>query len=290
VIASMTGFALTQGQHGADSWVWEVKSVNARALDVRFRLPSGNDDVELAARAAIAKRFKRGSFNASLSVNRSAGTLSLQVNRKMLDQLIAVVGDAGAKQPNIESLLLVRGVVEPVEQALDEKHETARRQAYSQSLETALDELDAARRGEGSRLAVVLKARLVEIEELTDAAADAAKARMESAGDRLAAQVAALLEATPAVPADRLAQELALIAVKSDVLEEIDRLRAHVAQARELLAMDGAVGRRLDFLCQEFNREANTLCSKSGDVAMTRAGLALKSVIDQLREQVQNVE
>jgi uncharacterized protein (TIGR00255 family) len=136
----------------------------------------------------------------------------------------------------------------------------------------------------------VLETRRGEIEALIAAAAAAAEARRESAGERLAAQVAALLEATPAVPADRLAQELALIAVKSDVLEEIDRLRAHVAQARELLAMKEAVGRRLDFLCQEFNREANTLCSKSGDVAMTRAGLALKSVIDQLREQVQNVE
>ena len=136
----------------------------------------------------------------------------------------------------------------------------------------------------------MLEARLVEIEALIATAAAAAAARMKSAGERLAAQVAALLEATSAVPADRLAQELALIAVKSDVLEEIDRLRAHVGQARELLAMDEAVGRRLDFLCQEFNREANTLCSKSGDVAMTRAGLALKAVIDQLREQVQNVE
>jgi len=286
----MTGFARSQGQHGADSWVWEVKSVNARALDVRLRLPSGNDDVELAARAAIAKRFRRGSINASLSVNRGDGTLSLQVNAKMLDHLISVVRYAGAKEPNIEALLLVRGVVEPVEQVQDEVLETARRRAYSESLNAALDELDAARRAEGGRLAVMLEARLVEIEALIATAAAAAAARMKSAGERLAAQVAALLEATSAVPADRLAQELALIAVKSDVLEEIDRLRAHVGQARELLAMDDAVGRRLDFLCQEFNREANTLCSKSGDVAMTRAGLALKAVIDQLREQVQNVE
>jgi uncharacterized protein (TIGR00255 family) len=286
----MTGFARTQGQIGADSWVWEVKSVNARGLDVRIRLPSGNDVVETAARAAIAKRFKRGSINASLNVKRGAGTSSLQVNHVVLEHLISVVRDAGVTEPNIESLLAVRGVVEPVEQVPDEAHEAACRQAFSESLDVALDELGAARRSEGGRLAVVLETRLVEIEALIADAAAAADARRESAGERLAAQVAALLEATPAVPADRLAQELALIAVKSDVLEEIDRLRAHVAQARELLAMKDAVGRRLDFLCQEFNREANTLCSKSGDVAMTRAGLALKSVIDQLREQVQNVE
>ncbi len=285
----MTGFARTQGQQGADSWIWEVKCVNARGLDVRLRLPHGNDDVELAARAKIAKRFKRGAINASLTLQRGAGESSLQVNRVVLDHLISVVRDAGVAAPNIESLLAVRGVVEPVEQVLDEASEALRRQAFIDSLDLALDDLGAARRGEGDRLAAVLEDRLVEIEALIAAAA-AAAARLESAGERLAAQVAALLEATPAVPADRLAQELALIAVKGDVLEEIDRLTAHVAQARDLLAMEEAVGRRLDFLCQEFNREANTLCSKSGGVAMTRAGLELKSVIDQLREQVQNVE
>jgi uncharacterized protein (TIGR00255 family) len=286
----MTGFARAQGQHDADSWIWEVKSVNARGLDARLRLPPGNDDVELAARAEIAKRFQRGAINASLTLKRGAGTSSLRVNRAVLDHLISVVRDAGATEPNIESLLAVRGVVEPVEAVPDEASEALLRQAFSVSLDGALDELAVARRAEGARLAVVLEARLVEIEALIAAADAAADARRDSAGARLEAQVAALLEATPAVPADRLAQELALIAVKGDVREEIDRLTAHVAQARELLATEGAVGRRLDFLCQEFNREANTLCSKSSDVAMTRAGLALKSVIDQLREQVQNVE
>ena len=286
----MTGFARAQGQHGADSWVWEVKSVNSRGLDVRLRLPSGNDDVDQAARAEIAKRFQRGVINASLSLQIGAGSSSLRVNRAVLDHLISVVRDAGAKAPKIETLLAVRGVVEPVEPSPGEAGEAMWRQTVISSLEGALDDLSEARRAEGGRLAVVLEARLVEIEALIAVAESAADARRESARERLEAQLTVLLEATPAVPADRLAQELALIAVKSDVREEIDRLSAHVAQARELLAKEEAVGRRLDFLCQEFNREANTLCSKSGDVAMTRAGLALKSVIDQLREQVQNVE
>jgi uncharacterized protein (TIGR00255 family) len=290
VIASMTGFARAQGEYGDSSWIWEVKSVNSRGLDIRMRLPSGNDDVEVAARAAIGQVFKRGSISASLNLQRNGGEASLQVNRAFLRQLIDIAREMGHETPHIESLFGVRGVVEPQETALDEEAEAARRKAYQETFEQALKALHAARGDEGRKLLVLLEARLAEIEALIVAAEAAANARQDTAKDRLAAQVAALLEATNVVPEERLAQELALIAVKGDVLEELDRLKAHVAQARELIGEGEAIGRRLDFLCQEFNREANTLCSKSNDVAMTRIGLDLKAVIDQLREQVQNVE
>jgi uncharacterized protein (TIGR00255 family) len=286
----MTGFARSRGTHGGDSWTWEVKSVNARGLDVRVRLPSGNEEVETAVRDAIAKRFRRGSINANLTVQRSEGDTPLQVNREQLDRLVAVVRDMGRESPDIEALLTVRGVVVAAEAEVDEASEAERRKAYIATFDAALDGLADARREEGTRLAALLKAQLAEIESCIAEAENAAAARPEAARARLEAQVAELLDSAPAVPSDRLAQELALLAVKADVREEIDRLTAHVAQAGDLLAEEAAVGRRFDFLCQEFNREANTLCAKSGDVPLTRIGLALKANIDQLREQVQNVE
>ena len=290
MIASMTGFAREQGEFGDSTWIWEVKSVNSRGLDIRMRLPPGNDDVEIAARAAVAKVFKRGSINATLNLQRNGGEAPLQINRAFLQQLIDVAREIGHETPHVEPLFGVRGVVEPQESTLDEAAEEGRRKAYMESFARALAALHASRGDEGRKLLVLLEARLAEMEALVVAAEAAANARQETARERLAAQVAALLEATNAVPEERLAQELALVAVKTDVLEEIDRLKAHIAQARELIGEGDAVGRRFDFLCQEFNREANTLCSKSNDVAMTRIGLDLKAVIDQLREQVQNVE
>ena len=290
MIASMTGFAREQGELGDAAWVWEVKSVNSKGLDIRIRLPSGNDDVELAARAAIAGIFKRGSINASLTLQRNGGENPLQVNREFLQHLIDVSRELGHETPHVEALFGVRGVVEPREAVVDEAADKARRAAFLETFTAALESLRAARGDEGRKLQIVLESRLAEIEALVVAAEVAANTRQETAKERLAGQVAALLETTTAGPEDRLAQELALLAVKGDVLEEIDRLKAHIAQARELLGESVAIGRRLDFLCQEFNREANTLCSKSNDVAMTRVGLELKAVIDQLREQVQNVE
>ncbi len=288
--ASMTGFARSRGTHGGDSWTWEAKSVNARGLDVRIRLPSGNEEVEAAVRNAIAKRFRRGSINVNLTVQRPEGDAPLQVDREHLDRLLAVVRDMGRESPDIEALMTVRGVVVAAVAKLDEADEAARRKAYTATFADALERLADARRDEGERLAALLEARLSEIETCIADAEKTAAARPEAARARLEAQVAELLDCAPAAPADRLAQELALLAVKADVREEIDRLTAHVAQARDLLAEKEAVGRRFDFLCQEFNREANTLCAKSGDVSLTRIGLALKANIDQLREQVQNVE
>ncbi len=290
MLASMTGFARERGELDGTAWEWEIKSVNARGLDIRIRLPGGNDDVELAARAAIGKMFKRGSINASLNLQRNSGESSLQVNRAFLQELIDVAREMGREDPQVETLFGVRGVVEPQEAERNEDEEAACREAFLKSFSVALDALKAARLSEGRKLRVMLEARLSEMEALVVAAEAAANERQESARDRLASQVAAMLEATNVVTEERLAQELAILAVKGDILEEIDRLKAHIAQAWELLGEGTAVGRRLDFLCQEFNREANTLCSKSNDIAMTRIGLDLKATIDQLREQVQNVE
>lgn len=290
MLASMTGFARERGELADTAWEWEVKSVNSRGLDIRTRLPAGNDDVELAVRDAIGKMFKRGSINASLNLQRNSGESALQVNRAFLQQLLDVAREMGSGTPQVEALFGVRGVVEPQEAVRDEAAEEACRKAFLESFSRALEALQAARLSEGRKLLVMLEARVSEMETLVVAAETAANARQESARDRLAIHVAALLEATNVVSEDRLAQELALLAVKNDILEEIDRLKAHIAQARELLGEGTAIGRRLDFLCQEFNREANTLCSKSNDIAMTRIGLDLKATIDQLREQVQNVE
>jgi len=288
--ASMTGFARARGLHGEESWAWEVKSVNARGLDIRTRLPAGHDEVDAAIRDAIAKRFRRGSFFASLNLQRSESEGAYQVNRLLLDQLVGLAREYGAAAPQVETLLSVRGVVAPAEPVLDDDEEAARRSAYVASFGNALDSLAKARGEEGERLCTLLEARLIEIETLVCEAEAVAAARPQAMRERLEAQLAEVLGRTQAVSEDRLAQELAMIAVKNDVREEIDRLGAHVAQARDLLGDRAAAGRRLDFLCQEFNREANTLCSKANDVDLTRIGLALKASIEQLREQVQNVE
>lgn len=293
-ISSMTGFARSQGDYAeaAIAWAWEARSVNGKGLDVRLRLPPGFEGVEVAAREAVAKRFKRGNVTLGLQVrqdtSRAAG---VTVNEPLLAQLMERAKDLPPHiaPPTFDGLLQVRGVLESGDAALDEAALKDRDAAVLASLETALDALAAARDAEGARLDAVLTDHLATIEGLTAAAARAAATRPEAVAERLRAQVAGLLEDTP-VNEDRLAQEIALIAARIDVREELDRLTAHVAQARDLMAVDGPCGRRLDFLCQEFNREANTLCSKSQDAELTRIGLDLKAVIDQFREQVQNIE
>ena len=286
----MTGFARVQGEHGGDSWVWEVKSVNARGLDVRVRLPSGHDAVETAVREGIAKRFRRGAFNVALNLTRREGEEALQVDRGLLEQLITVTAEYSDAKPNIEALLALRGVLTASERVTDEAGEAARQKACIENFQSVLGALESARRDEGSRLLDLLDTRLSEIEGFVGEAESTAAARPEAVRQRMKAQLAELLDESSPVSEDRLVQELALIAVKNDVREEIDRLGAHIEQARDLLSEEEPVGRRLDFLCQEFNREANTLCAKANDVDLTRIGMALKASIDQLREQVQNVE
>ena len=293
-VASMTGFARGTGQDGPLTWTWEAKSVNARGLDVRCRFPPGKDSLDPEVRRMVADRFARGTFSILLQLERSTRALRLQVNRDMLAQVGALVrelrGDLDVAAPTIDGLLNIRGVIDVVEEE-EAAEEAARRDAaILDSLGETLDALGDARTGEGERIAVALDERLGEIEVLAEKAAASAALQPAAVRRRLEEQIAELIDGSPALPEERIAQEVALIAAKADVTEEVDRLRAHAAAARELLAQGGAVGRRLDFLCQEFNREGNTLCSKAADLDLTRIGLDIKAAIERFREQVQNVE
>lgn len=291
-VASMTGFARVDGHDDHFAWTLEVKSVNGRSLDIRCRLPSGLDALEAVARTEIPRRLKRGSINVALNLTRTAPTSSVRINRDLLTQVLALARElegAGAAPPRLDALLAIRGVIEVVDE--DEAAPRATLEAVlTAGLVQVIDRLAEARAAEGARLAAILAQHLAEIVRLTEAAAQTASLQPEALKERLRTQIAALLEAVPALPEERLAQEAALLIARGDIREELDRLRAHVAAAHDLLAEGGAIGRRLDFLCQEFNREANTLCSKSGEVELTRIGLALKASVEQLREQVQNIE
>jgi uncharacterized protein (TIGR00255 family) len=291
-LASMTGFARAEGEALGVSWAWELKSVNGKSLDLRLRLAAGFDALEPQLRALLAQRFRRGSFSASLVVTRTAPA-TVRVNREALRQLIALMnelaGEIEAAPPRIDGLLALRGVVETVEDETDEVVD-ARRQAVLSGWASALDRLAAARAEEGARLYTVLRAQLAELAGLLDAAAACAAVQPAAIRERLQTMLANVTRLAPGMPEDRVAQELALLVARSDVREELERLRAHLEQAVDLLEQNDAVGRRLDFLCQELNREANTLCSKSADIELTRIGLSLKAAVEQFREQVQNIE
>lgn len=293
-IASMTGFARVDGNGDGASWTLEIKSVNGRTFDLRCRFPSGFDAVEAAARAELPKRLARGNVNLTLNVARAAAVTGVRLNRELLTRVLELAREietAGAERPRIDALLSVRGVIETEERTEDDPETRERIEAAVRAdLDRLVGELVFARVAEGARLVEVLSGQLSEIEELVAAAGRTAAAQPALLKERLRAQVRALLDAVPALPEERLAQEAAILITKADVREELDRLTAHVKAARDLLAEGGAIGRRFDFLCQEFNREANTLCSKSADTDLTRIGLALKAVIEQLREQVQNIE
>jgi uncharacterized protein (TIGR00255 family) len=296
-VASMTGYARAEGRDAQGSWVWEGKSVNGRGLELRCKSAPGYDGLEVHAREAAAKRLKRGSVQLSLAVRAEADQSQVKVNEALLEQLLGICGEWQKKHPavqpaRLDGLLAIKGVLEAAEGEVADADalRAAREAAMKASLEAMLDQLAAMRRVEGARIAAVLASQLDEIATLAARAGACAVLRPEAVRERLRAQVAQVLEAAPSLPEERIAQEVALIAVKADVREELDRLAAHVAAARDLLAQGGAIGRKLDFLAQEFNREANTLCSKSSDVELTRVGLDLKAVIDQFKEQVQNIE
>lgn len=296
-VASMTGFARATGNHGPWQWAWEVKSVNARALDIRFRTPPGHDRVEMAGRDAVSKKFKRGSFNLNLTTQRidtAQADKPMRVNRDLLDQLVEQASGYGGRvanePPRIETLMTVRGVVEPIETLEDEEAVAERMKQVQTSLEQALTALATARREEGARLKDVLSAQLDELSALRADAAAADATRPAKIAERLKAQVAELMADSTGMSEERLHQEIALLVAKGDITEELDRLDAHIASGRDLIEGGGAIGRRLDFLCQEMTREANTLCSKSGDIDLTNVGLAMKAKVEQFREQVQNVE
>ena len=291
-IASMTGFARAQGDELGISWVWEIKSVNGKSLDFRLRLAPGFDALEPQLRALLPQRFRRGNFSASLTVTRTQPAV-VRVNRETLAQLVALMnelaGEIEAAPPRIDGLLALRGVVETVEDEPDAVLEE-RRRAVLDSYATALAALAGARAEEGARLAVVLHGQLAEMAALVEAAAGCAAAQPAAIRERLRTMLANVADLAPGMPEERIAQEMALLIARSDIREEIERLRAHLDQVADLLRQDEAVGRRLDFLCQELNREANTLCSKSADIELTRVGLSLKAAVEQFREQVQNIE
>jgi uncharacterized protein (TIGR00255 family) len=291
----MTGFARATASDDRFAWTWEARSVNGRSLDVRCRIAPGFDQLESPARAAASKRFNRGNVSLTLGIERKAGTVRVVINRAVLDQVLALVkdleGKVNAAPPRLDGLLAVRGVVETAEDTgEDEETRAARDAAILKTLDTALAQLQSVREAEGRALAATLSAHIDEIETLTREAGAHAAVQPAAMKARLEAQLAELLGAQPPLPPERLAQEVALLAARGDVREELDRLTAHIAAARALLKDKGAVGRRLEFLAQEFNREANTLCAKSADVALTQTGLSLKAAIDRLREQAANVE
>jgi uncharacterized protein (TIGR00255 family) len=291
----MTGFAEAPGANGALRWRWEVKSVNGRGLDLRLRVPSGFDCVEIPARALATERFRRGNIQASLNLESQENGRAFRIDAAALAAAVRVAqqvsADTGLPPARVDGLLALKGVVVQDDTPLssDPEERASRDAAILESLARAFDALSRARATEGTRLEKLLHGQIDAIATLIHDAQSSAAAQPQALRERLSAQLKELLT-QDSFSEDRLAQEVALLATRADVREELDRLSAHVEEARALLAQKEAVGRKLDFLAQEFNREANTLCSKSADIALTRIGLALKSAIDQFREQAQNVE
>ncbi|MCX5570525.1 YicC/YloC family endoribonuclease [Kaistia nematophila] len=293
-LTSMTGFARAAGAGHGYRWTWELRSVNGKGLDIRLRLPPSFDHLEQPVRERVGKTLQRGNLQVGLSLQRETTASALRVNEELLRQVMDLVRRVGseidAAPPTLDGLLSIRGILETVDAEDDPAVAEALAADLLVDLDTALAELVVARNREGAAIGAVLNARMDEIERLT-AAAEASPARtVEAIRKKLADQVAALLDASPALDPDRLHQEAALLATRADIREELDRLTAHVAAARALLAEGGPVGRKLDFLAQEFNRETNTLCAKANDRSLTAIGLDLKAAVDQLREQVQNLE
>jgi uncharacterized protein (TIGR00255 family) len=296
MIRSMTGFASANGALAPHSWGWELRSVNGKGLDLRLRVPDWVDGLEAGLRKQLGADIARGNVTCNLRIARDENTGGLTVNAAQLEtvlealqQIEARAMDAGVSlaPSKASDIVTMRGVLEQAT-TVDDVETLAK--TLLAEFATVLADFNAMRAREGAALEQVLQAQLAEVETLTAQAASLAEQRKTEMAQTLQRNLARVLDNTEGVEAGRLAQELALIAVKADVTEEIDRLYAHVSAARDLLGQGGAVGRKLDFLMQEFNREANTLCSKAQNTELTRVGLALKAVIDQMREQVQNVE
>jgi uncharacterized protein (TIGR00255 family) len=293
-LSSMTGFARGHGASGSYAWAWELKSVNAKGLDVRLRLPPGWDAVEAPVRARAAEQLTRGTVYGNLTIERQGVAPAVNINEAVLSAILDAIERIkpriAAAPSSVEGILGLKGVFDVSEQQENPDERAAAEAAIVAGFAGALAALVAARREEGAALARTLTARLGEIAALT-ARAEAVPGRQPAAiKARLAEQIATLLAASERFDPDRLHQEAILLASKADIREELDRLTAHISQARKLIADGGALGRRLDFLSQELNRESNTLCAKANDVELTNIGLELKSVVEQFREQVQNLE
>jgi len=293
-LSSMTGYARAAASHDGLHWQWEIKSVNGKGLDVRARLAPGFEALEVSVREATQRHLKRGNLQVTLTCDRASSRQHLVVNEEALEQALALAEKLwkrlGGEPPRAENLLALRGVLDVAQAEESEETVALRDTAMLRSLDEAFAALSANRRSEGARLALVIVAQVDRIEALTVAARDCPARSPDAVRARLAEQVARLMQANASFDQDRLHQEAVLVATRADIQEEIDRLFAHIEAARKLLAEPGPVGRQFDFLAQEFNREANTLCSKAPDRTLTAIGLELKTVIDQLREQVQNIE
>ena len=293
-LSSMTGFARSHGVSGSYSWAWELKSVNAKGLDLRLRLPAGWDAVEGPARSSGAQVLARGTVYGTLTVERQGVAPVVRVNEPVLAAVLATIkslaGRVPAAEPRLDGILSLKGVIEVLDEDEREEERLAAEAAVIAGFRATVAELVAMRRREGEALRQVLTQRTKEIAALAARAEVAPGRRPEAIRARIGEQVAMLLDASQRFDPDRLHQEAILVATKADIREELDRLGSHVAQVERLIADGGAIGRRLDFLAQELNREANTLCSKSNDVELTNIGLELKSVVEQFREQVQNLE
>lgn len=294
-LSSMTGFSRSEGETPKASWVWEIKSVNGKGLDMRFRLPGGFDRIEPQVREAIQKRFRRGNFSINLAMNARDSEGGYRINWDVLSTFVDAMPELSKRctdvtPPSADGLLGLRGVIEAADEELDEEDKAALDKALMDTMTGALNGLEQARNAEGERLLGFLREQVSTIRNLHGAATTETARQADILRDRVKNSVADLLAETPALPEERIAQEVAILLTKADVSEELDRLSAHCDAANDLLNADGSIGRKFDFLCQEFNREANTLCSKAVVPELTTIGLELKVVIDQMREQVQNVE
>lgn len=293
-LSSMTGFARAAGNYENYHWTWEIKSVNGRALDIRCRTPHGMEVIEQMARKSMKENIARGSVNINLQMNRDADGTAFKVNQEMLDVLVAVAIETSMNnhlpQPSLDALMGIKDVIQYVEAEEDDILVKSRNIALEKSFADVMAAFKLARDSEGSAMQTVLAGLLDEIERLVKEADVIAAELPNLIKERYMEKVKALLDDKTALDPDRIAQEVVLLATKADIKEEIDRLYAHIEAARAHMKADGQIGRKLDFLTQEFNREANTLCSKAYDIRLTNVGLSLKTTIDQFREQIQNIE
>ncbi len=296
----MTGFARVNGnislsENTNTNWVWEIKSVNGKGLDIKHRVPQGFEDILGNCRDALSSNFSRGSFFISLEVANEAGEKKYKINQDLLKQLsdIAISWHNDFPEdftaPSISELLSVNGVIEKNEATYSDEEAENLNKAISASFNNAIDEMKKSRLAEGDKMKLVLLGLIDKMADLRERAEKCSALMPQKIKDRINESVAKLLEDNN-LPEERIAQEVALYCVRFDVREELDRLKAHIESAREMLNNGGSIGRKLDFLCQEFNREANTTCSKSNDIELTQIALELKSTIDQFREQTQNIE
>ena len=292
---SMTGFARDSADFADWTWSWELKSVNAKGLDIRLRAPSGFDALEPVGRARLSKLFSRGNITVGLTLKRSGADAGYKINeghlKAMLDVAKSIQAEILDAAPlSIDGIMALRGVIEADDDDMDEATRVDLDKKLLNSLDIAARALVANRAEEGAQLSVVLTEFIDKLDNLLGQATDSVESQPATIRARLKDQIEQVIKDASQVDAVRLEQEIAILMTKADIREELDRLRAHIISVRELMSTGGAVGRRLDFLCQELNREANTICSKAHETALTRIGLDMKATIEQFREQVQNIE